>query len=183
MIGAIDFLAVRRSYQLEEDWPTYLRLVEITQLDGGVVTLTLAYSGGAWKLSLGSGSLVTVTAESQALVEDEYGHVARVWVGTDLVAGDWDITEVLVDDMTIPSVSLGDSPFSSLVFEEIARDTYDDPLLGILLRQLNIMDTGAGGQYILPTASELGKENIQPESHIFNQLADLNWFYDLKGQE
>lgn len=75
-------------------------------------------------------------------------------------------------------MGFGDPPLSSLVFEDIARRVYRDPELGILLRQLNILDTGVGGQYLVPKKSEISKEPLAPESHICKALPDLLPFYD-----
>jgi hypothetical protein len=73
---------------------------------------------------------------------------------------------------------LGTSPLSSLVFEDIARRVYNNPELGILLRQLNILDLGVGGQYIVPAKSELSKEALAPDSYICQVLEQLVAFYD-----
>jgi hypothetical protein len=73
---------------------------------------------------------------------------------------------------------LGPLPLSSLVFEDIARRVYNNPELGILLRQLNILDLGVGGQYIVPAKSELSKEALSPDSYICQALDQLLAFYD-----
>jgi hypothetical protein len=81
---------------------------------------------------------------------------------------------------------LGDSPMSSLIFEEIAKEVYGNARLGVLLRQLNIIDQSRGGQYLVPAQDELSKEDIVPENHIFKDRTRFRSFYDERyddGQE
>jgi hypothetical protein len=94
------------------------------------------------------------------------------------------VSKTVMFDYALPNYpadqayGLGPSPLSSLVFEGIARRVYNNPELGILLRQLNILDLGVGGQYIVPAKSELSKEALAPDSYICQALDQLLAFYD-----
>lgn len=140
---------------------------------------TLSWDKNTYKFTY-NGLLNGVCQEGENPVYDAAGN----WLVVDVALAEATSSVSVTIDYEEPSYDtsqwygFGASPMSSLIFEEIARRTYGEPDLGVLLRQLNILDAGVGAQYLTPKKSELSKETIEPENHIFKDPSQLLPFYD-----
>ena len=143
--------------------------------------LLSVYFNGGWFARFGEGFPVNMPDSGLYVVESIDCQMVELAVDfNQLIGGETTLYPFNPQIDSFPNVGTGQSPLSSLVFEDIARKIYGNPNMGILLRQLNIIDEGAGAAYVIPAADELSKEEITPESHIFKSREDLEHIFEEK---
>jgi hypothetical protein len=135
--------------------------------------LTHLYSAGIHSFQLNGGSRTIVLGSGAYFITDRSGNWLYAYINLNKTTTSSGTSELAIATQSYDinrEFSLGDAPMSSLVFEEIARDVYGDAELGVLLRQLNIIDGAIGEQYIIPDSVDISKEELVPQSHIFQNV-------------
>lgn len=120
-------------------------------------------------ISLNGGKRVMAT-NGEILLVDTIGNWVVLQVNThSLMQESIAISYIYgVDSYNIPLFNY-EPPFSSLMFEDIARQVYGNAELGIILRQLFVNDFQLAQSVILPDKSQLVKLPVSPESHIWER--------------
>ena len=157
-----------------------LAVVSITDLNTPR-SLGLYWDGGWWAF-FGSAPAIFIHTSGRWLLEDNDGAAAAVVVDLDSAREGYSTVYPLNPVLdSPPEVGFGESVLSSLVFENVAKKLYGDARLGILLRQINILDQGQGAQYITPTLEDISQEELEPMSHVFRSRLQLQQSYEERG--
>jgi len=162
-----------------------------TAPDGVSLTITDISSGPPYvdrRFQYGNGSTVDYTPSGSTvgavLLFDEFGNWILLNVDSSLIPQTTQNSTIVLSANAYDinnEHSLGDAPLSSLEFENLAKKAYDDPILGVLLRQINLVDKKSGEQYIVPSIDEISQELIEPQSHIF--LNRVKFLQDIINKE